>query len=43
MPVAEFSAENLLRPLSQIRLGLKGCEERQVPALAAVLRHPAAD
>jgi hypothetical protein len=33
MSAAEFGAENLLRPLSQIRLGLKGGEERQVAAL----------
>jgi len=43
MSAAEFGAENLLRPLSQIRLGLEGCEERQVPALLAVLCHPAAN
>src|SRR6516165_5139268 len=43
MSAAEFGAENLLRPLSQIRLGLKRCEERQVPSLLAVLCYPAAD
>ena len=43
MSAAEFGAENLLRPLSQIRLGLKGCEERQVTPLFGMLCHPAAD
>jgi hypothetical protein len=43
MSAAEFGAENILRPLSQIRLGLKRREERQVPSLPAVLRDPAAD
>jgi hypothetical protein len=43
MSAAEFGAENLLRPLSQIRLSLKGCEERQVSALLGMLRHSAAD
>ena len=40
---AEFGAENLLHPLSQVMLGLEGREERQVPALPAVLRYPAAN
>ena len=43
MSAAEFGAENLLRPLGQIRLGLKGCEERQVTPLLGMLCHPAAD
>jgi hypothetical protein len=43
MSAAEFGAEDLLRPLRQVRLGLKRREERQVPALAAVLRHPLTD
>jgi hypothetical protein len=43
MSAAEFGAENLLRPLSQIRLGLKRCEERQVTPLLGTLCHPAAD
>ena len=43
MSAAEFGAENLLRPLSQIRLGLERCEERQVPSLPAVLRYSTAD
>jgi len=43
MSAAEFGAENLLRPLGQIRLGLERCEERQVPSLLAVLCHPATD
>jgi len=40
---AEFGAENLLRPLSQIRLGLKRREEGQVPSRPAMLCDPAAD
>jgi hypothetical protein len=43
MSAAEFGAENLLHPLSQIRLGLKRREERQVSPLAAVLCYSAAD
>src|SRR5881275_1774055 len=43
MSVAEFGAENLLRPLSRIGLGLKGCEEWQVSPLAPLLCHPTAD
>ena len=39
----EFGAENLLRPLSQIRVGLKRREEGQVPSLPAVLCNPPAD
>jgi hypothetical protein len=40
---AEFGAENLLRPLSQIRLGLKRSEEGQVPSRPAMLCDPAPD
>ena len=40
---AEFGAENLLRPFSQIRLGLERREERQLPSLPAMLRYPTAD
>jgi hypothetical protein len=40
---AEFGAENLLRPLSQIRLGLKRREEGQISSRPAVLCDPAAD
>lgn len=40
---AEFGAENLLRPLSQIRLGLKRSEEGQVPSWPAMLCDPAAN
>jgi len=43
MSAAEFGAEDFLRPLCQVRLGLKGGEERQVPSLPAVFCHPAAD
>jgi hypothetical protein len=43
MSAAEFGAEDLFRPLGQIRLGLERCEERQVPALLAVFSYPAAD
>src|SRR6516165_80130 len=43
MSAVELGAKDLLRPLSQIRLGLKGCEERQIPALSAMVCHPAAD
>src|SRR5215472_10182044 len=43
MSAAQFGAENLLRPLSQILLGLKRCEERQIPALPAMVCHPASD
>ena len=43
MSAVEFGAEDLLCSLGQIRLGLKGCEERQVATLPAVLCHPAAD
>ena len=43
MSAAEFGAENILRPLSQIRLGLERREKRQIPSLPAVLCHPAAD
>ena len=37
MSAAEFGAEHLLCPLRQVRLCLERREERQVPALAAVL------
>ncbi len=40
---AEFGAENFLRPLSQIRLGLKRSEEGQVPSRPAMLCDPAAN
>jgi hypothetical protein len=40
---AEFGAENLLCPLSQIRLGLKRSEEGQVPSRPAMFCDPAAD
>jgi len=43
MSAAEFGAEDLLRPLCQVRLGLKGGEERQLSSLPAVFCHPAAD
>ena len=43
MSAAEFGAENLLRPFSQIRLGLERREERQLPSLPAMLRYPTAD
>src|SRR5215469_17226711 len=43
MSAVKLGAKDLLRPLSQIRLGLKGCEERQIPALPAMVCHPAAD
>jgi hypothetical protein len=42
MSAAEFGAEDLLRPLRQVRPCLERREEGQVPALAAVLRHPVA-
>jgi hypothetical protein len=43
MSAAEFGAEALLRPLRQVRLSLERREERQVPALPAMIRHPVAD
>src|SRR5215471_1425670 len=43
MSAVKLGAKDLLRPLSQIRLGLKGCEERQIPTLPAMVCHPAAD
>ncbi len=39
--MAEFSAENLPGPLGQVRFGFEGGKERQIPPLAAMLRHPA--
>src|SRR5215467_12272395 len=43
MSAVKLGAKDLLRPLSQIRLSLKGCEERQIPALPAMVCHPASD
>ena len=43
MSAAEFGAEDLLRSLSQVRLGLERREERQVPSLPTMLRYPATD
>jgi hypothetical protein len=43
MSVAEFGAEDFLRPLRQVRLCFEQREERQVPALPTVLRDPIAD
>jgi len=43
MSAAELGAENLLRPLSQVRLCLKRREKRQVSPMPAVLGDPAAD
>jgi hypothetical protein len=41
--VAEFSAEDFLRSLGQIRFGFKRPEERQIPTLAALFRNSSAD
>ena len=43
MSAVKLGAKDLLRPLSQIRLSFKGSEERQIPALPAMVCHPAAD
>ena len=43
MSVAEFGAEDFLRPLRQVRLCLERREERQVPALPTVLRDTIAE
>jgi hypothetical protein len=43
MSAVKLGAKDLLRPLSGIRLGFKACEERQIPALPAMVCHLAAD
>jgi hypothetical protein len=43
MSAAEFGAEDLLSPLRQVRISLERREERNVPALPAMIRHPVAD
>jgi hypothetical protein len=43
MSTAKFSREDLLCPLSQVRISFEGREERQVPDTTAGLFHPATD
>jgi hypothetical protein len=42
MSTTKFGAENPVRSLGRIRLGLKRPEARQVPPMPVMLCHPAA-